>query len=84
MRPVTDEALISADPDLILMMTKGLESVDGVDGLIEHLPAVGLTTAGKNRRIVDMSDSTILSFGPNAAQILDALAVAVYAPEQAQ
>jgi len=84
MRPVTDEALISADPDLILMMTKGLESVDGVDGLLEHLPAVGLTTAGKNRRIVDMSDSTILSFGPNAAQILDALAVAVYAPEEAQ
>lgn len=84
MRPVTDEALIAADPDLILMMTKGLESVDGVDGLIEHVPAIGLTSAGRHRRIVDMSDTTILSFGPNAAQILDALAVAVYAPEAAK
>jgi iron complex transport system substrate-binding protein len=84
MRPVTDEALIDANPDLILMMSKGLESVDGVDGLAEHLPAVAQTDAGRNRRIVDMSDTTILSFGPATAQVLDALAVAVYAPESAR
>jgi iron complex transport system substrate-binding protein len=30
-----------------------------------------------------MADSTILSFGPNTAQTLDALAVAIYAPESA-
>jgi iron complex transport system substrate-binding protein len=30
-----------------------------------------------------MSDTTILSFGPATAQVLDALAVAVYAPESA-
>jgi len=83
MRPVTDEALIDANPDLILMMTAGLESVDGVDGLAEHLPAVAQTDAGRNRRIVDMADSTILSFGPDTAQTLDALAVAIYAPESA-
>ncbi|MFG6444416.1 hemin ABC transporter substrate-binding protein [Microbacterium sp. P07] len=83
LRPVTDEALIDANPDLILMMTKGLESVDGVDGLPEHLPAIAQTDAGRNRRIVDMSDTTILSFGPATAQVLDALAVAVYAPESA-
>jgi iron complex transport system substrate-binding protein len=83
MRPVTDEALIDANPDLILMMSKGLESVGGVDGLAEHLPAVAQTDAGRNRRIVDMSDTTILSFGPATAQVLDALAVAVYAPESA-
>ncbi|GAA1999010.1 heme/hemin ABC transporter substrate-binding protein [Microbacterium ulmi] len=81
MRPVTDEALIAANPDVILMMTKGLESVDGVDGLLEHLPAVAQTTAGRNRRIVDMSDTQILSFGPEAADVLDALAVAIYAPD---
>jgi iron complex transport system substrate-binding protein len=83
MRPVTDEALIDANPDLLLMMTGGLESVGGVDGLTEHLPAVAQTDAGRNRRIVDMSDSTILSFGPDTARTLDALAVAVYAPESA-
>lgn len=83
MRPITDEALVDANPDLLIMMTKGLESVGGVDGLVEHLPAVAQTDAGRNRRIVDMSDTTVLSFGPAAASVLDALAVAVYAPEDA-
>lgn len=84
MRPVTDEALVNANPDLFIMMTKGLESVGGVDGLVEHLPAVAQTDAGRKRRIVDMSDTTVLSFGPAAASVLDALAVAVYAPEDAR
>lgn len=83
MRPVTAEALVAADPDVILMMTKGLESVGGVDGLVEHIPAVAQTAAGQHRRIVDMSDTTILSFGPHTAAVLDALAVALYAPENA-
>lgn len=84
MRPVTDEALVAADPDLILVMTKGLESVDGVEGLIDHIPAIGQTSAGQKRRIVDMPDTQILSFGPATASVLDALAVAVYAPDAAQ
>ncbi|GAA1920286.1 hemin ABC transporter substrate-binding protein [Microbacterium aoyamense] len=83
MRPLTAEALVAADPDAILMMTKGLESVGGVDGLVEHIPAVAQTTAGQNHRIIDMSDTTILSFGPHTASVLDALAVALYAPEEA-
>ncbi|WP_396645979.1 hemin ABC transporter substrate-binding protein [Microbacterium sp.] len=81
MRPITDEALVDADPDLVLVMTKGLESVGGVDGLVEHLPALAQTDAGRHRRIVDMADTTVLSFGPASADVLDALAVAVYAPE---
>jgi iron complex transport system substrate-binding protein len=81
MRPMTAEALVKAQPDLILMMTKGLESVDGVDGLLERIPAVAETPAGQNRRIVDMSDYEILSFGPRTAGVLDALARAIYAPD---
>lgn len=81
MKPVTDEGIIEAQPDVILMMTKGLESVGGVDGLFEHLPALALTPAGESRRIVDMSDTEILSFGPTSAAVLEAMAVAVYAPQ---
>jgi iron complex transport system substrate-binding protein len=84
MRPVNAEALVEMEPDLILMMTKGLESVDGVDGLLERVPAVASTPAGVNRRIVDMSDYQVLSFGPRTADVLDALARAIYAPEQNQ
>ncbi|WP_241488032.1 heme/hemin ABC transporter substrate-binding protein [Leucobacter japonicus] len=80
MKPMTDEALVKANPDLILVMTKGIESVGGVDGLLEEKPAIAVTTAGEHRRFVDMEDGTILSFGPRSADILDALARAIYAP----
>jgi len=82
MRPMTDEAMVAANPDLILVMTDGIESVGGVDGLLESKPAIALTTAGENRRFVDMADGEILAFGPRTAAVLDALARAVYAPGQ--
>lgn len=81
MRPMTDEALLAADPDLILTMTGGIESTGGVDGLLQEKPAIALTTAGQNERIVDMDDGTVLSFGPRSADVIEALARAVYAPE---
>jgi iron complex transport system substrate-binding protein len=81
MKPVNDEGIISAQPDLILMMSDGLSSVGGVDGLLERLPAIAQTPAGRNRRIVDMRDNAILSFGPRTSDILNSLAVAIYAPE---
>jgi iron complex transport system substrate-binding protein len=31
---------------------------------------------------VDMADSQVLSFGPRTALVIDALARAIYAPEQ--
>lgn len=80
MRPVTDEALIAASPDLAIVMTEGLDSVGGVDGLLAQVPAIALTNAGKHRRIVDMSDGQVMSFGPRSAEVLDALARAIYAP----
>ncbi len=79
-RPLTDEAMVAANPDLILVMTDGLASAGGVDALLESKPAIALTTAGQNRRFVDMADGQILSFGPLTASVLDALARAIYAP----
>ncbi|MDR2454465.1 MAG: ABC transporter substrate-binding protein [Bifidobacteriaceae bacterium] len=80
MKPMTDEALVAANPDLILVMTKGLESAGGIDGLLQDKPAVAVTAAGQNRRFVDMDDGAILSFGPRSALVLDSLARAIYAP----
>ena len=81
MKPLTDEGLVAAQPDLVLMMTGGLESAGGVDGLLERLPALAETPAGQHRRFVAMDDSQILGFGPITASVLNALAVATYAPE---
>lgn len=82
MQPMTDEAIIAADPDLILVMTHGIESAGGVDGLLAAKPAIALTAAGQNKRFVDMADGDILSFGPRSADVLDALARAIYAPTE--
>ncbi|KFI98002.1 oligopeptide ABC transporter, oligopeptide-binding protein [Bifidobacterium stellenboschense] len=80
MAPTNSEALIKAKPDVILAMTLGVQSAGGVDGMLA-MPGIAETPAGQHRRIVDMSDYEIMSFGPQTAQVLAALATAVYAPE---
>ncbi|BCJ70280.1 heme/hemin ABC transporter substrate-binding protein [Polymorphospora rubra] len=76
-RPLTSEGLINAAPDVILVMTHGLESVKGVDGLVA-MPGVGQTPAGRNRRVVDMDDGLLLNFGARTGPAIAALAEAVY------
>ncbi|MEU8239484.1 ABC transporter substrate-binding protein [Actinoplanes missouriensis] len=78
-RPLTSEGLINAAPDVLLVMTEGLNSVDGVDGLLK-LPGVAQTPAGANRRIVDMDDGILLNFGARTGKAVEALAKAVYGP----
>ena len=80
MAPTNSEALIKAKPDVILAMTLGVESAGGIDGMLA-MPGIAETPAGKHRRVVDMSDYEIMSFGPQTAQVLAALATAVYAPD---
>jgi iron complex transport system substrate-binding protein len=78
-RPLTSEGLINAAPDVILVMTEGLKSVGGVDGLLK-LPGVAQTPAGVNKRIVDMDDGILLNFGGRTGKAVEALAKAVYGP----
>ena len=73
---LTPEALAVANPDVILVMSKGLESVGGVAGLLK-LPGVAQTNAGKNSRIIDVDDSLLLSFGPRTPSLLNALTAAL-------
>ncbi|MCD0449018.1 ABC transporter substrate-binding protein [Actinocorallia sp. API 0066] len=76
-RPLTSEGLINAAPDVILVMTSGLASVGGVDGLLK-LPGVAQTPAGEHRRIVDAADGSLLTFGAHTAETITALAHAIY------
>ncbi|MFJ3790104.1 hemin ABC transporter substrate-binding protein [Kitasatospora sp. NPDC090091] len=71
--PLTSEALVKAAPDAILVMSKGLESVGGVDGLLK-LPGVAQTPAGLDRRIVSVPDGRLLSYGPRTPQVLREIA----------
>jgi iron complex transport system substrate-binding protein len=73
---LTAESLATLNPDVILVMSKGLESVGGIDGLLK-LPGVAQTNAGKNSAIIDVDDSLLLSFGPRTPSLVEALAKAL-------
>ncbi|GAB2659517.1 ABC transporter substrate-binding protein [Gordonia jinhuaensis] len=74
---LTSEGLIAAKPDALLMMTDGLKSVGGVDGL-EKIPGVVQTPAGAHHRVIDADDGQLLSFGPRTGEVAIALARALY------
>ncbi|WP_348789810.1 ABC transporter substrate-binding protein [Leifsonia sp. NPDC080035] len=78
-RPASSEALLATNPDVFLTMTDGLASTGGVDGLLER-PGVADTLAGQHRRVVDMADGQVLSFGPSTPAVLRSLADALYRP----
>ena len=73
--PLTAETMAQLNPELILVMIGGLESVGGVSGLVE-LPGIAQTPAGKNRQIVAVDDSLLLSFGPRTPSLISELATA--------
>ena len=74
--PITSEALIATNPEIILVMSKGLESVGGIDGLVS-LPGISQTPAGKNRAVIAVDDSLLLSFGPRTPDLLRQLSGAI-------
>ncbi|MEV0117735.1 ABC transporter substrate-binding protein [Streptomyces sp. NPDC050844] len=74
---ITSEALAEAAPDAILVMSKGLESVDGVDGLLK-IPGVAETPAGLDRRVVSIDDGVLLNYGPRTDEVLKSLVGQLY------
>ncbi|MGN5732657.1 ABC transporter substrate-binding protein [Arthrobacter psychrochitiniphilus] len=75
--PLTSEALIKAAPDVLLLMSGGLESVGGAEGLFK-IQGIAQTPAGANKRVIDVADGTLLSFGPRSGQIIKALSQAIH------
>nr|WP_203730073.1 ABC transporter substrate-binding protein [Streptomyces sp. SID12501] len=75
---ITTEALAQAAPDAILVMTKGLESVGGIDGMV-GIPGVAQTPAGMDRRVVSVEDGVLLNYGPRTDQVLKSIVAQLYA-----
>ncbi len=78
---MTAEALATLNPNVIIVMTKGLQSVGGLPGLLK-LPGVAQTQAGKSGAIIDVDDSLLLSFGPRTPSLVTSLADSVRALTQ--
>lgn len=66
-KPLTPEALVAAQPDIILLPARGLTSMGGLDAVL-NLPGVAETPAGKNKRIVTIDDMLLLGFSPRLGQ----------------
>lgn len=81
--PITSEALVQAAPDVILMTTTGLESVGGIDGLVE-IPGIAQTPAGLNRRIITEEDGLLFSFGSRTPDALRGLIDQIYRERSAK
>jgi len=69
LKPLTAESLVAARPDVLLLLSAGLESVGGVDGLL-RLPGVAQTPAGKARRVVAYDDLLLLGLTPRTGKAL--------------
>lgn len=72
-QPLTPEALVAADPDVYLVMDRGLAVVGGVEGLLE-IPGVAETKAGRGQHVISMADLYLLGFGPRLPEAIADLA----------
>ena len=72
-QPLTPEALVSADPDVYLVMDRGLAVIGGVEGLLE-IPGMAETKAGRGQHVISMPDLYLLGFGPRLPEAVADLA----------
>lgn len=66
-KPLTPEAVIQGNPDVILMFTSGLGSLGGPAGVLK-IPGIDKTKAGKNKRIIAMDGGLLSGFGPRLGE----------------
>jgi len=77
-KQISNEAVINAAPDIILMMNGRGESADheAVNALLEAHPALATTPAVKNGNIIRMDGLLLLGFGPRTGEAITQLAQA--------
>ncbi|MEM1117876.1 MAG: ABC transporter substrate-binding protein [Bacteroidota bacterium] len=79
--PLTAEAVVAAAPDVVVIPTRGLESIGGPDGLFAQ-PGLAQTPAGEARRVVAVDDALLLGLGPRLGQAVQELARGLSTPTE--
>ncbi len=72
-KPLTAESLLAANPDVLVLFSSGLDSVEGPEGLLK-VPGIANTNAGRNRKIVAMDGQLLTGFGPRLGKAVMELA----------
>ncbi len=71
-RPLSQEGIIAAAPELLLLTTAGYESLGGEEK-IWQLPGISQTPAGKNRRFLVVDDLALLGFSLKTPEVISTL-----------
>lgn len=66
-KPLTPEAVVQSNPDVLLFFTTGLQGSGGVEGALK-MPGVPQTNAGKNKKVIALDGGLISSFGPRVGE----------------
>lgn len=70
--PISQEGVIAANPDLIVMTRLGIQNLGSTEKVWE-LPGIAHTNAGKNKQLVIVEDIAFMSFGLTTPKALLAL-----------
>ena len=81
-KQLTDEAIIEARPEIIMMMARGGD-LDIAEAELFALPALAATPAARNRKLVKMNGLYLLGFGPRTASAIRDLARSLYGDDMA-
>ena len=71
-KTITAESLLRAEPDILLVPSAGLDSVGGIDGLLQ-IGGISQTPAGINRAVLAYDDQLLLGNGPRTGNLLKQL-----------
>ena len=76
-KPLTDEAVLAAAPDVILIMDRGGNHSVADEELLA-MPSIAGTPAAETRSILRMNGLLLLGFGPRTGEAITALNKALY------
>src|SRR5690606_10404858 len=71
-KPYTTEALVKADPDVILMFDFGVSSLGGKRSILK-MPGMNMTAAGRHGRILALNASLLVNFGTRLPEAVASL-----------
>ncbi|MDR2285118.1 MAG: ABC transporter substrate-binding protein [Sphingobacterium sp.] len=71
-KPYTTEALIRANPDVLLLFDFGTSSIGGKQAVL-NMPGVALTNAGKNKQVISMDGPLLINFSTRLPQAIKEL-----------
>jgi len=68
-KPLTPEALVAANPDVVLVFNTGADDMQGNDALM-RVPGMASTGAGRNGAFISLDPVIMAGFGPRIGQAI--------------